>query len=320
MARRNRHRRGDYLVKDDYSGHTIYASQAVRDYRGFITKKGTELKRNPQDFATAIAEDISLPLMNPKPDGYNYQKIEITNYLLRSEQFTLSPWTVSGINIISASRLTPRLDKTAIIAQENFTTTSKTINQINSTLSSADDYTFSLYVANPVGRFIELRVDNNTNLQFFGATFDFTSGLPTATQSNAGTGILYSSGFEDVGDGWYRLYVSGTPNIATGDLRVRIVYRNFAGWLGYMGEGLGFTIWGAQLSIGRQLFDYVRTEAQTGYGVGSGEILDGDEILVPQYVGTTMVPTPRSFITDFYAQESDLGIGQMEIGNSFIVR
>lgn len=320
MARRNKHRKGDYLVKDDWSGKTIYASQAVRDYRGYITKKGTELKRNPQDYATAIAEDISLPLMNPKPDGYNYQKIEITNYLLYSEQFTISPWSVTGLNIISSNKTTPRLDLTAVQAVETFTTTNKTINQTNSALSSSDDYTFSLYVANPVGRFIELRVDNNTNTQFFGARFDFTNGNPTSSQSNAGTGILYSSGFEDVGDGWYRLYVSGTPNIATGDLRVRIVYRSFAGSLGYMGEGLGFTIWGAQLSLGRQLFDYVRTEAQTGYGFGSNEILDGDEIIVPQYVGTTRVPTPRSFITDFYVQESDLGIGQMEIGNSFIVR
>jgi hypothetical protein len=66
MARRAG-RRGDHLLTDDYSGMTIFASQAQRDYWGALTKH--PLKRNLQE--------ISSPLNDPQPvsdfRGPNYE-------------------------------------------------------------------------------------------------------------------------------------------------------------------------------------------------------------------------------------------------------
>lgn len=50
-------RKGDYLLADDYTGNTIYASQAQRDYWGALTLR--PLNRNLQE--------ISSPLNDPQP-------------------------------------------------------------------------------------------------------------------------------------------------------------------------------------------------------------------------------------------------------------
>lgn len=61
-------RLGDYLITDDNTGFTIYASEARKDYWGNYTKK--PLKRNLQEVAT--------PFNDPQPvsvyrgPGYEY--------------------------------------------------------------------------------------------------------------------------------------------------------------------------------------------------------------------------------------------------------
>lgn len=51
MARRNG-RRGDYLMTDDYTGMTCYASQLREDYWGSYTRR--PLKRNLQEVASPL--------------------------------------------------------------------------------------------------------------------------------------------------------------------------------------------------------------------------------------------------------------------------
>lgn len=56
MARRNG-RKGDYLLTDDYTGFTVYGSQARKDYWGNLTR--IPLLRNLQEIAS--------PLNDPAP-------------------------------------------------------------------------------------------------------------------------------------------------------------------------------------------------------------------------------------------------------------
>lgn len=67
MARRNG-RKGEWLVTDDYTGFTRYASQVTEDYWGALTVK--PLLRNLQE--------ISSPLSDPEPVPYfrgsNYEQ------------------------------------------------------------------------------------------------------------------------------------------------------------------------------------------------------------------------------------------------------
>lgn len=53
MARR-RGRNGDYLMTDDYSGSTVFASETKQDYWGNYGKK--VLQRNLQEIATGLED------------------------------------------------------------------------------------------------------------------------------------------------------------------------------------------------------------------------------------------------------------------------
>lgn len=57
-------RRGDWLVRDEESGFTEYASEVTRDYYGVLTKNPD--RAHPQDFIRAKEDPyISEPLNNP---------------------------------------------------------------------------------------------------------------------------------------------------------------------------------------------------------------------------------------------------------------
>ena len=57
---------GDYLVQDDLTGRTIYASQALKDYRGNVVSKKSYLEQNPQDFVKVIPESQPNDPVRPK--------------------------------------------------------------------------------------------------------------------------------------------------------------------------------------------------------------------------------------------------------------
>lgn len=61
MRRRNRHRLGDYLMTDDYTGNTIYASEAKRDHWGNYGKK--VLERNPQEDVRSLGDPHPVPVV-----------------------------------------------------------------------------------------------------------------------------------------------------------------------------------------------------------------------------------------------------------------
>lgn len=61
MARRNG-RKNSYLMSSDYSGNTIYASQAVKDYWGEYGLRREVLARNLQEIATPLNDPYPVPI------------------------------------------------------------------------------------------------------------------------------------------------------------------------------------------------------------------------------------------------------------------
>lgn len=72
MARRRWHRRGDWLVMDDYTGFPAWGSESVKeDYYGRTTLKSNAEAPNPQDFVRAKDD--------PRPKAfYNNPDLETT--------------------------------------------------------------------------------------------------------------------------------------------------------------------------------------------------------------------------------------------------
>jgi len=78
-----------------------------------------------------------------------------------------------------------------------------------------------------------------------------------------GTGTLGNYGVIDVGNGWYRMYVSGQPTTsASSSVRIRIGFVNQSST--YTGTGvLAGYVWGAQLEVGAFPTSYIPTTAST---------------------------------------------------------
>lgn len=66
MPRRNKWKFGDWLVKDEESGITRYASEIKVDYRGqFVTKRYADYE-HPQDFISALNDPQPVPFTNTR--------------------------------------------------------------------------------------------------------------------------------------------------------------------------------------------------------------------------------------------------------------
>lgn len=67
MPVRNRHRVGDYLIRDDESGFTIYKSEAVKIWDGTYRHKRMYETRHPQEFVKAKRDPRALDVVRPEP-------------------------------------------------------------------------------------------------------------------------------------------------------------------------------------------------------------------------------------------------------------
>lgn len=63
MAIRNRHRKGDWLAIDDYTGFTCYGSQLKRDEYGFLTKDPDVV--NQQKYIRSYGDPYPVPFVRP---------------------------------------------------------------------------------------------------------------------------------------------------------------------------------------------------------------------------------------------------------------
>jgi hypothetical protein len=192
-----------------------------------------------------------------------------TNLLLRSEEFDNAAWgkfqasvtnneTTSPDGVISADAL---IEDT--LAGEHRTSTTSTAS-LNTSL------TVSLYVKTRPGgvaRSIRLLLANNASTGnsiscvFTNALNVFTAATPvnSGTASNAAATVL------DVGNGWYRITLSGIPDTGTGAgtalLRINLHTGSTAS---YTGDGIsGLYLWGAQLEAGAFPTSYIPTTTAT---------------------------------------------------------
>lgn len=67
MSHDPHYRPGDWLVKCDLSGWTVYASQAVKQWNGLIVYRPFAETRNPQDFVRGVRDDQTVRDPRPEP-------------------------------------------------------------------------------------------------------------------------------------------------------------------------------------------------------------------------------------------------------------
>jgi hypothetical protein len=134
-----------------------------------------------------------------------------TNLFTYSEQLNL--WSTSGISVTSDSTTAPSGVAVADTLDEG-TGSGRHILYQSANVDRTLVRSVSAFYKAGTAQYAYLWSVNGGDDGFF-AMFDMTGGTVSATTTN-GTGGLSGSGIEDVGNGWYRCWVSGYINASAG--------------------------------------------------------------------------------------------------------
>lgn len=137
----------------------------------------------------------------------------------------------------------------------------------NITIAASTRYTLSCYCKNNSGtRTIAVWLYDQTFAQGFGLTVDPVTGAVVTAASAIGSATVISSSVTDVGNGWFRVAVSGTLSVTTANMNL---YLHTSADVGsYAGDGTsGIALWGMQLNRGIAPTAYIATTAAAKYGL-----------------------------------------------------
>jgi hypothetical protein len=201
------------------------------------------------------------------------------NLILQSEDFTNASWFKIAVTATSNATIAPDGALTADKISETATTSEHGVNQITSTISGP--HTISMYVKAAERNIIDLSIfQNGGNFPYYAIGVDLTTGQ-TRIFTGSG-GLSYSNTVTNVGNGWWRISVSGTTNVTAAltfllAIRTGTVNNPVNSYLGVAGSGV--YVWGAQLTTGSVLQPYIPT--------------------------TTAVNGANAFVTKWYTQDNN---------------
>ena len=182
------------------------------------------------------------------PFGYLAEKAS-TNLALQSEDFTTS-WVAQGSTISANAAVAP--DGTTTMDRVVVGTTTAIHNVYQNISTTVDtNYTYSVYMKDDGAGFGGISLGHGTN--FVAVVVDLSTGLVTDTEVGAGSGTIVATGCEDVGNGIYRVWISGRIGNAAGwmflfasDAAVPATWLSGRpSYTGVLGEDI--LVWGAQV-------------------------------------------------------------------------
>lgn len=195
--------------------------------------------------------------------SYRYWRLRIRprNALLFSEQFDNAAWTKGGASISANATTAPDGATTADKLVEDTSTGSHTVLVNNFPVIANTTHTFSAYVKAAERVSGRIDVSNGGNTSGFRAYFNLTDG--TVSLGTAyGTGTYSGASIQDVGDGWYRVSVTGVVDSSstTTDLFLLLDNNTDGSSVSYTGDGAsGFYVWGAQFEESSSASTYFAT-------------------------------------------------------------
>lgn len=186
-----------------------------------------------------------------------------TNLFLRSSEFENSIWYKNLITISSTYSTAPntlleaRTVKTGIDASASRHRLSQSLNSFVNTNAT---YTFSIYAKKNQHIWIQLNFVVGFDINNW-ANFDLENGVI----GNTGTGATAT--IQNVGSGWYRLSIVGTPIAAQANYSAEVIVINntnsgrYPSYQSTVAENV-FDVWGAQLEIGTTAGAYIPTSTR----------------------------------------------------------
>lgn len=197
---------------------------------------------------------------------YSTEKPSWKNYLLRSQEIDLSPWSQIGTTIVSPN---------AIVAPDGTMTADKTEeNATTSTTYGRRQYALDSCPYNTVltgSIYLKAAEYTKVLIYFAGAggttnrcavNFDLIAGTVTASGAG-GDATLIGASIEDAGNGWWRCIITGIPSASTGLTQLQVYHTlTPSGSTVHNGVvGSGIYMWGAQIELGSSATTYEPTGA-----------------------------------------------------------
>lgn len=185
-----------------------------------------------------------------------------TNLVTYSGAVGGTNWTLGGASN-TATDIAPDGNQTAQKLTEDTSTGMHRVYQ-QATLAANTTATMSAYVKLASGtRYLYVQYNNGDGIY---ATYNLSTGTVVGT-SSTGTGSVAGSSITSVGNGWYRITLSGIASTTVANPFVQFYISNSAthppsSAPSYTGDGYsGIYIWGAQLEAGAFATSYIPTVA-----------------------------------------------------------
>jgi hypothetical protein len=177
-----------------------------------------------------------------------------TNLQTYSSDWTNAIWSKTNITVTAAATASP--DGTVNAQRLAATATAATVISGTPVAVAATSATYSIYVKQGTGAAIGntfLLRNSTTATILLGGTINYATGA--WTYSTGSTGVIVSN----AGNGWWRIQMSATTGITSGDL-----LHGYVGWGGASATAGDFIFaYGAQLEAGAFATSYIPTVAST---------------------------------------------------------
>ena len=134
-----------------------------------------------------------------------------TNLALQSNTFS-STWTNAFLTLTSAATTSPDGTVNAwSLVSTNSSSYSSLVQSVAASVPASTAYTVSVFVKNLNGAVFQLFLQDNTNVGN-AAIYAFNTATSVGVATSNGTVTAQSSGAIPVGNGWYRIWISGSCN------------------------------------------------------------------------------------------------------------
>ena len=279
------------LIPSGYKSGKVYSILPTDGVGDFDYERNGDASRVRKD---GLIEELTVD-DTPRLDWLNSDcpslslEPQRTNLQVRSEQFNNSSWGKLNSIIDANSIVSPKGELTADKFIANTTTGTHYIQSTVSSLSTSSEATFSIFVKKSEISQLQLLCAQNSSPFTNWARLNFDLNSLTAFSSTVGT-----FGYKDYGNGWLRVFVTGTPTGSGALIRVSL-FKNFGDY--FAGNNIdGLYIFGAQVEQGSYPTSYIKTTSSTVTRLKDVCINGGDADLFDITEGT--------FFVDAYAPNS----------------